>query len=350
MRGFGAAYRPLAAGNPPRRLVSHDIICLHTMVGYLTSTYDYFAQNGWSGTESHFGVGGKWGRDASRGLDGAVWQFVDTDYQADANLDGNDRVISIETADNAPSLARDIEPWTPAQFEAIAQLVAKLCRTYDIPPVLIPDTKQGRRGIAYHQQGVEHSLGVGKVAGFLVAGGERWSTATGKECPGPRRIAQIPALLVRVAQILHPAPVVPAPTNPGTNDTSSGSGAGSADGSDMGTHEVLTYDGKAYERQGFFLRYIPTLDELKALEKAGVPSRSSSAGELAKYPKVDQVVQIASDARAATVALQSQVDTCGDALEALEAKLADLANTVGPRLDALEQQQQSTGTGTPAGN
>ncbi len=201
-RGFGAAWRPLDTTKPPpKRLIKADIICLHTMVGYLTSTDRMFRANGWSGTESHFGVGGKWGSDAGQNLDGAVWQWVDTAYQADANLDGNYHIISIETADNAASRARDIEPWTPKQVEAIAQLIARLAKEHDIPLQLIPDSKPGRRGIGYHRQGCTHSSGVGKVSGFRVSGGEVWSTAVGKECPTPARIAQIPAVIERARQI-----------------------------------------------------------------------------------------------------------------------------------------------------
>lgn len=175
------------------------------MVGYLTSTDAMFREGGYSGTESHFGVGGAWGGDLAKGYDGKVFQWQDTAYTADANLDGNHRIISIETADNAPKLVRDIRPWTPKQLDAIVKIIAWACKTHDIPPVLIPDSKPGRRGIGYHRQGCEHSLGVGRVPGFLVAGGERWSNAKGKECPGPQRIAQISTIIIpRVKALLSP--------------------------------------------------------------------------------------------------------------------------------------------------
>jgi len=177
-----AHWRPLGPGNPPSRMDRHDIICLHTMVGYLKSTEDMFDNQGYTGVESHFGVGGKWGSDASAGLDGIIYQWVDTEYRADANLDGNHRLISIETADNAPQRAADIQAWTPNQVRAIIRLVAALCRRYDIPAELVPDSKSGRRGIAYHRQGIDP---------WRVAGGETWSNSRGKECPGDRRIAQI---------------------------------------------------------------------------------------------------------------------------------------------------------------
>jgi N-acetylmuramoyl-L-alanine amidase len=116
-----ATWRPLGEQTQPR-MKRHDIICLHTMVGTLTGTDRMFKNNGYSGTESHFGIGGKWGD----GRDGEVLQWQDTEFQADANLDGNHRIISIETGDNFPKKAADIEPWTPKQLEALAQLIAYL--------------------------------------------------------------------------------------------------------------------------------------------------------------------------------------------------------------------------------
>ncbi len=175
MRMPGVTYRPLETVQRQARMTRHDIVCLHTMVGNLTSTDRMFRANGWGGTESHFGVGGKWGD----GRDGEIIQWQDTDFRADANLDGNPRVISIETGDNAPRSASDIGPWTPKQIDAIVRIIVWACKTYDIPAVLIPDSKPGRRGIGYHRQGCEHSRGVGTVPGFLLPGGERWSDDKG---------------------------------------------------------------------------------------------------------------------------------------------------------------------------
>jgi hypothetical protein len=162
------------------RLKQKDIICVHTMVGYLTSTLSMFEQGGFTGTESHFGVGGIWGGDKTRELDGVAYQFQDTDFTADANFEGSWHIISIETADNAPDKPEDILPWTHKQEMKIVELIVELCKMYNIPPVLIPDTKPGRRGLAYHYQGVPPNL---------VAGGERWSKA-GHVCPGPVRVEQ----------------------------------------------------------------------------------------------------------------------------------------------------------------
>ena len=180
----GAQYRPLAAKQGQTAL-KPTIVILHTMVGNLSGTDRMFRQGGWSGTESHFGVGGPWGDDK----DGIVYQWQDTDFRADANLEGNHRIISIETADNAPARADDIKPWTPKQVDAIVRLVTYLCRTYNIPAVLIPDSGPGRRGIGYHRLGIDP---------WRVSGGVKWSTSRGKECPGDARIAQIPEIVVRV--------------------------------------------------------------------------------------------------------------------------------------------------------
>lgn len=182
----GGSWRPLGTQTQPR-MASHEVICLHTMVGYLISTDDMFRDGGYGGTESHFGVGGKWGSDAGNNLDGAVWQWQDCEFTADANLEGNDRVLSIETADNAPQRPEDIEAWTPAQLDAIVDLVAWLCQRYDIPAVLISDTRPGVRGIGYHAQG---------TAAMLPPGAERWSTTVGKPCPTARRISQITSTVI----------------------------------------------------------------------------------------------------------------------------------------------------------
>lgn len=185
----GAQFRPLATAQRQPRMAAHDVVVLHTMVGTLTGTDRMFHANGWSGTESHFGIGGRWGD----GRDGEIIQWQDTEFTADANLDGNHRVISIETGDNFPRSAADIEPWTPRQLDSIVAVTAWACRRYDIPAVLIPDSKPGRRGIGYHRLGIDP---------WRVPGGEKWSSARGKECPADQRIAQMPEIVARVKAVL----------------------------------------------------------------------------------------------------------------------------------------------------
>lgn len=191
-----AKWRPLETAQREPKMTGHDIFCFHTMVGYLVSTDGYFRSGGWDGTESHWGVGGAWGPDLGGRMDGTLFQWQDMLYQADANLNGNPRVLSVETADNAPRSASDLKAWTPAQVDTLVRLgiwvTSKAaharcpstwtCHREGIPRVLIPDTKPGRRGLGYHRQGVDP---------YRVDGGVRWSSAYGKVCPGDARINQL---------------------------------------------------------------------------------------------------------------------------------------------------------------
>lgn len=201
----GAEWRPLGPEIQPR-MAAHNIICLHTMAGSLTGTEEWFGPGngaGYLGTESHFGVGGIWGADASKGLDGVVRQWQDLDYTADANLEGNGDVISIETADNGDT---PIAPWSERQLDALGRLVAWLAGQYGIPLELIPDTKPGRRGVGYHAQG---------IAPNVVPGGRVWSRDVGKTCPTAARIAQVPEVIRRarayagLGDAVTPTPITP---------------------------------------------------------------------------------------------------------------------------------------------
>jgi hypothetical protein len=170
--------------------VQKDLLCLHTAVGAGLSTWNYFNRTD-VGVYSHGVICGVWGADAGQDVDGLALQMADTDYRAAANLDGNWRIISWETADNA---ARPIQPWTPAQCDTIVDVMVDAHRIDGIPLVLVPDSKPGRRGICYHRQGCDP---------YRVAGGELWSSAYGKDCPTDARIRQIPGLIARAVAIVN---------------------------------------------------------------------------------------------------------------------------------------------------
>jgi hypothetical protein len=204
------------------KMDAHSVVCIHTMVGSLYGTDRMFKQNGFTGTESHYGIGGDDGLDLTHSLDGVCYQWQERDHTADANLQGNPRVISIETSDNAPRNSNDMERWTVKQAARIVDLIAWECSltAHDqcptfwdchegvlwnnirvaIPPVLVLDTMSARRGLAYHAQGAaEHTRG------------EWWSTIHSKVCPGPVRIKQfkeeiIPAVQQKLLAIMKPAP------------------------------------------------------------------------------------------------------------------------------------------------
>lgn len=203
MRYPGGQWRPLGP-QTQGRMGAHDVICLHTMVGSLDGTDRYFRDAGYGGTESHFGTGPT----------GAIYQWQDCDYTADANLDGRPYVLSIENADVGPPWPAwntndggAVPAFTDQQIEANAQIIAWLSRPEThggcpagwachrgIPLTLIPNTRREHRGIGYHAQGVPGN--------GLVSGGVQWSNAVGKVCPGRRRIAQVPQIIDRARQIV----------------------------------------------------------------------------------------------------------------------------------------------------
>jgi len=195
----GARWRPLAANWASQpRMTRVDLVLIHTAVGSFEGTFAYFSgSGGYSGAESHFMTGGG----------GEIDQYQDTAHQAEANGAANGDAISIENADMGPGFAawntRDgnaVPAFTPAQIEANARICAWAHTTHGVPLELIPDSKPGRRGIGYHRLG---------VPGYMVAGGEKWSSATGKVCPGNRRIAQIPQIIARARQLVGgAAPVI----------------------------------------------------------------------------------------------------------------------------------------------
>lgn len=203
----GAVWDPLAANFADQpRMRAHDLVCIHTMVGSLEGTDSLFRHTngaGYAGTESHYGTG----------FDGRIEQWQDNRFIAEANYLGSWHIVSIENADYGTGFPKwdirdgsQVPAFTGAQVEANARILAWecspaahvdcpptwTCHREGIPLALVPDSKPGRRGVAYHRQG---------VPGFMVAGGEQWSTARGKVCPGDRRIAQIPQIIDRARQI-----------------------------------------------------------------------------------------------------------------------------------------------------
>lgn len=212
LRYPAARWDPLGAQTEPM-MWSHDIFCVHTMVGSLAGTSSMFHANGYGGTESHLGVG----ESKAQGIE----QWQDGMHEADANLEGHHRVFSMETADYGGVFGKwdtssdaNVPPWTADQLDMIVDAIVWFCRKathagcpstwachqVGVPCVLVPDSKPGRRGIAYHKQGCDP---------WRVTGGEKWSTAYGKGCPGNRRIQQLTSTVIprAAAKLAGTAPV-----------------------------------------------------------------------------------------------------------------------------------------------
>lgn len=185
----GATWYDLGRDDLSTTPLVHDIICLHSMVGTLAGSLAWSSRDG--GTYWHFGVGSE----------GQVRQCQNLDFKSAANLNGNWHVIPIETSDTNegvwPSPWAGNVSWTQAQIDALIKLIAWLCVRYNIPPVLIPDTCSGRRGIGYHRQGIDGNYSDGRKEGC-----EKWSNATGKTCPQDPRIVQLKTLVIPGVQAL----------------------------------------------------------------------------------------------------------------------------------------------------
>jgi hypothetical protein len=161
-----ATWRPLGPQTEPS-IGTPRVLVVHTMVGRLESTDAMFRQQGYSGVESTFGLGGPWDGEA---LDGAVWQWQDLGRQADAQMAGNAYATSIETSDGGDP----DRPWSTHQLAALIDLAEWWCKTTGNPARLV--AHPGDRGIGYHSQFPE------------------W--AGGHSCPNPIRKAQLLDLVI----------------------------------------------------------------------------------------------------------------------------------------------------------
>jgi hypothetical protein len=155
----------------------YDVVCIHTIVGYAPAHAAHFSTK----------------------ANGHITQSRDTKYRSAANLNGNHRVIAIENEDHGSAFGawntndgHAVPGFTDEQIEAIARICVWAHQTHNIPLVLCPDSRSTSRGIAYHRQGIDSANNFsGYAYGGRVSGGEQWSSASGKVCPGDRRITQL---------------------------------------------------------------------------------------------------------------------------------------------------------------
>lgn len=164
-----------APQDPPRLMEAHDIVCVHTIVGFAPADAAHFSTR----------------------PDGTILQSRDTRFQSGANLNGNPRVIAVENQDHGDPFpdwtGSNVPPLTDAQVEANARILRWAHETHGTPLQLCPDSRPTSRGLAYHRQGIDGAF-TGPFTG-RVAGGEVWTLTPGKVCPGDRRIAQLPDIL-----------------------------------------------------------------------------------------------------------------------------------------------------------
>ncbi len=166
----GVLWRPLSPDNdePP---ISPRILVFHTMVGYLLGTESWFRRDGYSGTESTFGVGGEWDGQ----YDGVAFQWQRIDRQADAQYAANGYANSVELSDGGDPT----RPLGARQLAALITLTATWCQVTNTPCQWVTDPDH--HGLGFHSQFPE------------------WNTA-GHACPGPVRLQQLRDIVVPGAQ------------------------------------------------------------------------------------------------------------------------------------------------------
>jgi hypothetical protein len=173
-----------------RHMAVYNRVNLHVQAG-TGSLFGFFNHSGRA--SSHFWVS----------YGGTVEQYVDTDLQAEADLDGNDATVSIETEGGTGSTA-DVDGWTPAQLDALVGLVAWITDVHAIPRKLADNSHSGSessRGLSWHRLGIDGNfpdLPDIRAGRLQRGGGMYYSSSSGKVCPGGGKIAQIPSILDRV--------------------------------------------------------------------------------------------------------------------------------------------------------
>jgi hypothetical protein len=164
----------------PIRLVggTYRGVACHIAVSEASSLFNYFNQDG--NPTSHWYVL----------KDGSSEQYVSTAYQAPAQLEGNPTMLSFETQGGTE--ANCAGSWTAAQRETMAAIIAWAHNLHGFPLVAMANSRPATKGIGYHRLGINP---------WRVPDGELWSSANGKICPCPNRIAQIPGIITRSQQL-----------------------------------------------------------------------------------------------------------------------------------------------------
>lgn len=152
------------------RLTTVDRFNLHIAVSETSSLHSFFNRKG--NPDSHFYVR----------RDGTVEQYVDTQYRAYCDVEGNGSSISVETQGGVKNPNQ--EEWTEEQVKALAALWAWVRKTHGVKNKLATNSLPNRdssRGLSWHRLGIDP---------WRVSGGLRYSNSRGKVCPGTARIKQ----------------------------------------------------------------------------------------------------------------------------------------------------------------
>lgn len=175
-----AKWRPIPETRTQSSIKPRAVV-LHTAVDGpgADSLHGYFAAAK-TVVESHFFIQ----------RDGTIEQYVDTHRRADAQGDGNDFCISVETEDDGRPATT---PWNQLQIAAIRKLLVEAHRSDGIPLQLI-DRWNGK-GVGYHSQFPQ------------------WNK-NAHACPGRLRQSQIPLIVMGAALDAGLGHLPPPPAGP----------------------------------------------------------------------------------------------------------------------------------------
>jgi hypothetical protein len=161
-------------------------VVLHIAEGYYEGTISW-QHNAGADVSSHFIVAGP--RDVAKGTaaDGAIAQVVDTAVAAWTQRAGNGHWVSVECSGFSG------DALSPAQIEACARILAKGHQVYGYPLQLA--TSPAGKGLGHHSMGTN-----GRSVPTDTWTGATWGH---EQCPGPKIVAQKPAILARALSIIQ---------------------------------------------------------------------------------------------------------------------------------------------------
>lgn len=165
----GVVWKPINRNYTKRARARTDCVILHIAVTEASSLYGWFT-NPNASASSHFYVR----------RDGTIEQYLGAEYISWANGAGNSRAITVETQGMGHG------SWTSQQVAALARICAFAKSRFGVTMALMPNSKPSSKGVGYHRLGCDP---------WRVAGGESWSKAYGKICPGGDRIEQVPGIV-----------------------------------------------------------------------------------------------------------------------------------------------------------
>lgn len=176
-----------------QKMSAYNRVNVHVAASNAGSLYTYFNKS--SNPDSHFYVL----------KDGSVIQYVDTAYRANADLEGNDATISIETQGGASKA--NSEKLTDAQVEAIAEIFAWSVQTHGVPNKKATTSQIGStsHGLSWHRLGIDGNFPElpSVLAGRIQRGGGMYySKSRGKVCPGDEKIKQIATIFKKAQDLI----------------------------------------------------------------------------------------------------------------------------------------------------